>query len=167
MLELLVNISQMTAYQRLSLVSRTELHQQRLHRLSEHILNGAGLPVIHIWPTVFMENALFGRLAVASIQRDDTIRLPFGTTRTSPVAARDVAEVSADPRSLANLSARRQARGRALLAVRDAADGSGKCLESYVAVGREGISVLRGARRSVRGRGRPPGSHECGGGRTW
>ncbi|MFJ5534723.1 hypothetical protein [Streptomyces sp. NPDC093261] len=40
-----------------------------------------------------MENPLFGVLAVASIQRDDTIRLPFGTARTAPVAAREVAAV--------------------------------------------------------------------------
>jgi uncharacterized protein YbjT (DUF2867 family) len=32
-------------------------------------------------------------LAAASIQRDGTIRLPFGDARTSPVAARDVADV--------------------------------------------------------------------------
>ncbi len=42
-----------------------------------------------------MENPLFARVAAASIQRDGTIRLPFGHARTSPVAAADVAEVIA------------------------------------------------------------------------
>ncbi|MFF1688441.1 MULTISPECIES: NAD(P)H-binding protein [unclassified Streptomyces] len=91
-LELLVNISQMTVSQ-MNLTSITESRQQRLHWLSEHVLNWSGLPVVHIRPTVFMENPLFGMLAVASIQRDNTIRLPFGTARTSPVATRDVADV--------------------------------------------------------------------------
>ena len=42
---------------------------------------------------MFLENPLFTNLAAESIARDDTIRLPFGAGRTSPVAARDVAEV--------------------------------------------------------------------------
>ncbi|MDF3287962.1 NAD(P)H-binding protein [Streptomyces silvisoli] len=92
-LELLVNISQMTVSQ-MSLTSSAESNQQRLHWLAEHVLNWSGLPVIHIRPTVFMENPLFGMLAVASIQRDDTIRLPFGDARTSPVASGDVAAVA-------------------------------------------------------------------------
>jgi len=90
--ELLVNMSQMTVSQ-MALTSVIESHQQRLHWLSEHVFNWSGLPVTHIRPTVFMENLLFGKLAVASIQRDGTIRLPFGDARTSPVATRDVADV--------------------------------------------------------------------------
>ncbi|MFE3161617.1 NAD(P)H-binding protein [Streptomyces sp. NPDC059224] len=93
-LELLVHMSQMTVSQ-MTLTSSTESHQQRLHWLSEHVLNWSGLPVVHVRPTVFMENPLFGVLAVASARRDGTIRLPFGTARTSPVAARDVAAVVA------------------------------------------------------------------------
>ncbi|MER5517213.1 NAD(P)H-binding protein [Streptomyces sp. NPDC002763] len=91
-LELLVHMSQMTVSQ-MSLTSSAESHQQRLHWLSEHVLNWSGLPVVHVRPTVFMENPLFGMLAAASVRRDGTIRLPFGTARTSPVAARDVAAV--------------------------------------------------------------------------
>ncbi|MGW7004940.1 NAD(P)H-binding protein [Streptomyces sp. NPDC054933] len=91
-LELLVNMSQMTVSQ-MDLTSVAESGQQRLHWLAEHVLNWSGLPVTHVRPTVFMENPLFGMLAVASIQRDGTIRLSFGSARTSPVAARDVAEV--------------------------------------------------------------------------
>jgi uncharacterized protein YbjT (DUF2867 family) len=90
--ELLVNMSQMTVSQ-MDLTSMTESRQQRLHWLAEHVLNWSGLPVTHVRPTVFMENPLFGMLAVASIQRNGTIRLPFGHGRTSPVAARDVADV--------------------------------------------------------------------------
>ncbi|MEU8715495.1 MULTISPECIES: NAD(P)H-binding protein [unclassified Streptomyces] len=91
-LELLVHMSQMTVSQ-MTLTSTAESHQQRLHWLSEHVLNWSGLPVVHVRPTVFMENPLFGVLAVASVRRDDTVRLPFGTARTSPVAASDVAAV--------------------------------------------------------------------------
>jgi NAD(P)H dehydrogenase (quinone) len=90
--EMLVNISQMTVSQ-MDLSSVTESGQQRMHWLAEHILDWSGLPVTHVRATVFMENPLFGMLAVASIQRDGTIRLPFGDARTSPVAARDVADV--------------------------------------------------------------------------
>lgn len=92
--ELLVNMSQMTVSQ-MGIASTTESHQQRLHWLAEHVLNWSGLPVTHIRPTVFMENVIFSAAAVASIQRDGTIRLPFGDARTSPVAARDVADVVA------------------------------------------------------------------------
>jgi NAD(P)H dehydrogenase (quinone) len=90
--ELLVNMSQMTVSQ-MKLASTTESAQQRLHWLAEQVLNWSGLPVTHIRPTVFMENPLFGMLAADSIQRDGTIRLPFDDARTSPVAARDVADV--------------------------------------------------------------------------
>src|SRR5215469_2755382 len=86
----------------MDLTSTSESDQQRLHWLAEHVLNWSGLPVTHIRPTVFMENPLFGMLVPASIQRDGTIRLPFGDGKTSPVAAQDVADVVAlvltDPR---------------------------------------------------------------------
>lgn len=92
--DLLVSMSQMTVSQ-MSLTSATESRQQRLHWLAEHVLDWSGAPVVHVRPTVFMENPLFARVAAASIQRDGTIRLPFGHARTSPVAAADVAEVIA------------------------------------------------------------------------
>jgi uncharacterized protein YbjT (DUF2867 family) len=93
-LDLLVSMSQMTVSQ-MSLTSTTESRQQRLHWLSEHVLDWSGAPVVHVRPTVFMENPLFAQVAAASIRRDGTIRLPFGSARTSPVAAADVAEVIA------------------------------------------------------------------------
>jgi uncharacterized protein YbjT (DUF2867 family) len=91
-LEALVNMSQMTVSQ-MSLTSTGESAQHRLHWLAEQVFDWSGLPVTHIRPTVFMENPLFRVLAASSIARDGTIRLPFGSGRTSPVAARDVAEV--------------------------------------------------------------------------
>ncbi len=93
-LEVFVNISQMTVSQ-MSLTKMTDSPQQRQHWLAEQALNWSGLPVVHVRPTVFLENPLFMNLPAQSIARDDTIRLPFGTGRTSPVAADDVAEVIA------------------------------------------------------------------------
>jgi NAD(P)H dehydrogenase (quinone) len=92
--EAFVNISQMTLSQ-MSLTSMTESRQQRQHWLAEQVLNWSGLPIVYIRPTVFLENPLFMNLAARSIARDDTIRLPFGNGRTSPIAAYDVAEVIA------------------------------------------------------------------------
>jgi NAD(P)H dehydrogenase (quinone) len=93
-IEAFVNISQMTVSQ-MSLTNMTDSPQHRQHWLGEQVLNWSGLPVVHVRPTVFLENPLFMNLAAQSIARNDTIRLPFGTARTSPVAAEDVAEVIA------------------------------------------------------------------------
>lgn len=91
-IEILVNMSQMTVSQ-MDLTSTAESRQQRLHWLAEHVLDWSGLPVTHVRPTVFIENPLFAMVAVPSIKRTGTVRLPFGAGRTSPVAARDVADV--------------------------------------------------------------------------
>ena len=93
-IEAFVNISQMTVSQ-MSLTKMTNSPQHKQQYLAEQVLNWSGLPVVHVRPTVFLENPLFLNLAARSIVRDDTIRLPFGTGRTSPVAAQDVAEVIA------------------------------------------------------------------------
>lgn len=93
-LEVFVNISQMTVSQ-MTLTNMTESPQHRQHLLAEQVLNWSGLPVVHVRPTVFQENPFFGIWAAESIERDATIGLPFGAGRTSPVAARDVAEVIA------------------------------------------------------------------------
>jgi uncharacterized protein YbjT (DUF2867 family) len=90
----LVNISQLTVSQ-MTLTSTAESAQQRQHWLSEQVLNWSGLPVAHLRPTVFLENPIFMTIAASSIASSDTIRLPFGSARTSPIAARDVAEVIA------------------------------------------------------------------------
>jgi uncharacterized protein YbjT (DUF2867 family) len=100
-LDALVDISQMTVSQ-MDAVSTEESHQQRLHWLSEQVLDWSTLPVVHIRPTIFLDNPLFTTLAARSIAESGTIRLPFGSGRTSPVAAGDVARVVAtvleDPR---------------------------------------------------------------------
>jgi NAD(P)H dehydrogenase (quinone) len=93
-LEVFVNISQMTVSQ-MSLTEMTDSPQQRQHWLAEQVLNWSGLPVVHVRPTVFLQNPFFSEWAAESIARDATIRLPFGAGRTSPIDARDVAEVIA------------------------------------------------------------------------
>ena len=90
--EVFVNMSQMTVSQ-MSLTSRTESAQQRLHWLAEQVLNWSGLPVVHIRPTIFLQTIFL--LAADSIARDSTLRLPFGEGRTSPVDASDVADAIA------------------------------------------------------------------------
>ena len=93
-LEGLVDLSQMTVSQ-MTATSTAESHQQRLHWLAEQVLNWSGLPVIHVRPTVFLDNPLFTTLAMRSIRESGTLALPFGTGRTSPVAVDDVARVVA------------------------------------------------------------------------
>jgi NAD(P)H dehydrogenase (quinone) len=93
-LEVLVNISQMTVSQ-MSLTQMTDSPQQRQHWLCEQVINWSGLPVVHVRPTVFLQHPFFSEWAADSIARDSTIRLPFGAGRTSPIDARDVAEVIA------------------------------------------------------------------------
>ena len=93
-LEVFVNISQLTVSQ-MSLTDMTDSPQQRQHWLGEQVLNWSGLPVVHVRATVFLQHVFFTQWAAASIARDDTIRLPFGAGRTSPVDTRDVAEVVA------------------------------------------------------------------------
>jgi uncharacterized protein YbjT (DUF2867 family) len=91
-LEVLVNMSQMTVSQ-MTPTSTTESHHQRLHWLAEHVVDWSPIPAVQIRPTVFMENPLFTLLAVHSIREQGVLALPFGTGRTSPIAARDVADV--------------------------------------------------------------------------
>jgi uncharacterized protein YbjT (DUF2867 family) len=89
--EILVNISQMTVSQ-MSLTEMTESPQQQQHWLSEQVLNWSGVPVAHVRSTIFLE-PLFSIMAASSITKDGTIRLPFGSARTSPISASDVARV--------------------------------------------------------------------------
>src|SRR6516225_9219305 len=93
-LEAFVNMSQMTVSQ-MSLTETTDSPQHRQHWLAEQALNWSGLPVVHVRPTVFLQNPFFLDWAAKSIRRDGTIRLPFGSGRTSPVDTLDVAEVIA------------------------------------------------------------------------
>jgi uncharacterized protein YbjT (DUF2867 family) len=93
-LDAIVNMSQMTVSQ-MTLTSTGESHHQRLHWLAEHVLNWSGLPVIHVRPTAFLDNPLFTVFAAPTIRDRNVLRLPFGTGRTSPIAAADVARVVA------------------------------------------------------------------------
>jgi uncharacterized protein YbjT (DUF2867 family) len=93
-IDALVGISQMTVSQ-MDAVSTEESHQQRLHWLSERLLDWSELPVVHVRPTIFLDNPLFTTFAARSIADSGSIRLPLGTGRTSPVAADDVARVIA------------------------------------------------------------------------
>src|SRR5215207_9911049 len=90
----IINMSQMTVSQ-MTLTSTDESHHQRLHWLAEHVLNWSGLPVIHVRPTVFLDNPLFTFLAAPTIRDRGVLTLPFGTGHTSPIAAADVARVVA------------------------------------------------------------------------
>src|SRR5215510_2589801 len=91
-LEVFVNISQMTVSQ-MSLTETTDSPQHRQHWLAEQALNWSGLPVVHVRPTVFLQHPFFLDWAAESIASDNTIRLPFGASKTSPIDSRDVAEV--------------------------------------------------------------------------
>ncbi len=93
-LDVLVGMSQMVVSEMTATsAGGAESHQQRLHWLAEQVFDWSGLPVVHIRPTVFMENPLFTALAARSIRETGTIALPFGTGRTAPVAVDDVARV--------------------------------------------------------------------------
>jgi uncharacterized protein YbjT (DUF2867 family) len=91
-IEILVNMSQMTVSQ-MTPTSTAESRQQRLHWLAEKVIDWSGVPAAQIRATVFLENPLFSVFAAQSIREHDTVALPFGDGRTSPVAAADVADV--------------------------------------------------------------------------
>ena len=93
-LDALLSLSQMTVSQ-MDALSMSESHHQRLHWLSEQVLNWSGLPVVHVRPTLFLDSPLFTTAAARSIADSGTIRLPFGTGRTSPIVVSDVARVVA------------------------------------------------------------------------
>jgi uncharacterized protein YbjT (DUF2867 family) len=93
-LDVIVNMSQMTVSQ-MTLTSTGESKQHRLHWLAEHVLNWSGLPVIHVRPTVFLDNPLFTFLSKQAVRERGVLALPFGTASTSPISADDVARVVA------------------------------------------------------------------------
>jgi hypothetical protein len=71
------------------LTSNQESSQQRLLWLAEQIMNWSGVPVVHVRPTVLLDNPLFTVLARRSVRERGVLALPFGTGRTSPIAADD------------------------------------------------------------------------------
>lgn len=88
----LVNMSQMTISQ-MTLTSAEESQQHRLHWLAEQVMDWSGLPVTHVRPTVFIDNPLFTALNADSVRERHVLALPFGSGRTSPIAASDVGRV--------------------------------------------------------------------------
>src|SRR5262245_42405202 len=92
-LDALVNMSQMTVSE-MSIHNTTPSRQQRQHWLSEQVFAWSGLPVVTIRPTMFLES--FFPLASLSVRERGRIELPFGSGKTSPVAADDVAGVVAE-----------------------------------------------------------------------
>lgn len=93
-LEVVVNMSQMTVSQ-MTLTSAGESDQHRLHYLAEHVLNWSGVPVVHVRPTAFLDNPIFTWLAAPLLRTRNLLGLPFGSGRTSPIAASDVARTVA------------------------------------------------------------------------
>jgi uncharacterized protein YbjT (DUF2867 family) len=90
--EVFVNMSEMTVSQ-MSATNTGESRQQRLHWMSEHVVSWSGLPTVQIRPTVFLDTPIFTSLAAPSIRDRGVLALLFGTGRTSPIAAHDVARV--------------------------------------------------------------------------
>lgn len=91
--EAFVNMSQMTVSQ-MSITETTDSPQHKLHWLAEQALSWSGLPVVTVRPTVFMEG-FFLQLAAPSVNTSGELALPFGSGKTSPVSAVDVARAVA------------------------------------------------------------------------
>ena len=91
--EVFVNMSQMSVSS-LSITESSASPQHRLHWLAEQAVEWSGLPVVTVRPTAFME-AFFERLSAAGVQASDELILPLGDSRTSPIAAADVAKAVA------------------------------------------------------------------------
>jgi uncharacterized protein YbjT (DUF2867 family) len=87
--EAFVNMSQMTVSQ-MSISETTDSPQHKLHWLAEQALAWSRLPVVTMRPTVFMEG-FFLQLTAPGVRASDTLALPFGSGKTSPVSAVDVA----------------------------------------------------------------------------
>src|SRR5271155_1018231 len=87
--EAFVNMSQMTVTQ-MSITETTNSPQHKLHWLAEKALSWAGLPVITMRPTVFIEG-FFLLLAAPGVRDADELALPMGGGKTSPISAVDVA----------------------------------------------------------------------------
>jgi uncharacterized protein YbjT (DUF2867 family) len=91
--EAFVNMSQMSVSS-MSVTESSDSAQHRLHWLAEQTLEWSGLPVVNVRPTAFMEG-FFERLSAAGVQASDELILPFGTGKTSPISAVDVAKAVA------------------------------------------------------------------------
>jgi hypothetical protein len=86
------------------------------------VLNWSGLPVVNVRPTLFPQHPFFSEWTADSIGRHPTIRLPFRSGRTSPIDARDVAEVIKAVRYRTQLVASSR--------IVNASDGSLQCIST-------------------------------------
>jgi len=84
-----INVSQMTVSQ-MSITETSSSPQQKLHWLAEQALNWSGLPVVHVRPTMMLEDS-FLILTPDSVKESNQTKLPFGEGKTLPVAVTDVA----------------------------------------------------------------------------
>jgi uncharacterized protein YbjT (DUF2867 family) len=84
-----VNMSQLTVSE-MSITKTTSSPQHKLHWFAEQALNWSGLPVVHVRPTMFMDG-FFLKFSSHNIRSLNEIRAPFGSGKTSPIAAQDVA----------------------------------------------------------------------------
>jgi uncharacterized protein YbjT (DUF2867 family) len=91
--EAFVNMSQMTVSQ-MSITETTDSPQHKLHWLAEQAVSWSGLPVVTMRPTVFVEG-FFLQLAAPGVRASDTLALPFGDGKVSPISAVDVARAVA------------------------------------------------------------------------
>jgi len=93
-LEVLVNMSQISARE------DSKSDAARDHWIAERLFDRAGVPVVHLRPTLFAQWFLY-RHAKASIVERGEIDLPYGDGRHAPIAAEDqarfIAAVLADP----------------------------------------------------------------------
>ena len=93
-IEAFVNISQMTVAE-MSVHETTPSPHQKQHWLAEEIFDWAGLPVVEVRPTVFLEG-FFLRLSARAVSAEGKLILPFGSGKTSAIAAHDTARVAAE-----------------------------------------------------------------------
>src|SRR5271170_1803340 len=80
----IVNMSQITA-KRLA-----KSHAARNHWLAERLWDRSGIPVTHLWPTLFAEWLTYLSRA---IREQNILPLPFGEARYAPIAAEDLGRV--------------------------------------------------------------------------
>src|SRR3982074_3609729 len=91
--EAFVNMSQMTVTQ-MSITETTDSPQHKLHWLAEQALSWAGLPVVTVRPTGFLQG-FFLQLAAPPARASDEWALPLGGGKPSPISAVDVARAVA------------------------------------------------------------------------
>jgi uncharacterized protein YbjT (DUF2867 family) len=86
----IVNMSQISARREAASTAARE------HWVAERVFDWSGLPVTHLRPTFFAEWFVPGVYrAIRALTADGRLRLPFGSGRHAPIAARDQARVIA------------------------------------------------------------------------